>query len=345
MLIAPNWRPPAGRVGGARGFNPARIHAERQFMRAASVTAEIERFTHRDRAAPLPSLAESQAYCRQLAQSHYENFTVASRLLPRALRQHFANVYAYCRWADDLADETGGGQASLDLLAWWEEELLSCYEGTPRHPVMAALSETIRAFEIPPDPFRRLLFAFRQDQRTQRYATTSELSGYCENSANPVGRLVLYLGRCHDELRGALSDAVCTGLQLANFCQDVRRDWEIGRLYLAQELYESCGARREALEQGDFDAAWRQALALHVDWAQRELDRGAALVPLVARELRLDVWLFVAGGNAILRKIRQQRYDVWTMRPKVSKRDQLGLLARGWWLRTTGRLSRQGTPG
>src|SRR5262245_36318455 len=191
---------------------------------------------------PPVSLSESRAYCAHVAQSHCENFTVAALLLPRRLIRHFAAVYAYCRWSDDLADETAGGTEALNHIAWWRGELLACYPGhggqgspEPRHPVMIALRETIRRFSIPAQPFLDLLTAFEQDQRVKRYSTFDELLGYCRNSANPVGRLVLYLFECFDERRAALADEVCTGLQLANFWQDVARDFAIGRVYLPEE--------------------------------------------------------------------------------------------------------------
>src|SRR5262249_15546707 len=160
----------------------------------------------------------------RLARTHYENFTVASVLLPRCLLRHFHNVYAYCRWADDLADETAGGAESLRLLHWWRQELYRCYEGKPHHPVMVALRSTIRRFDIPIQPFLDLLSAFEQDQVVKRYRTFEQLRGYCRLSANPVGHLVLYLLDCFDHDRARLADCVCTALQLANFWQDVDRD-------------------------------------------------------------------------------------------------------------------------
>src|SRR5438270_8116814 len=169
------------------------------------------------RSYPPPSVAEAQAYCSRLARGHYENFTVASLLLPRPLHRHFHAVYAYCRWADDLADETGGGPRALDLLRWWRQELLRCYDGEARHPVMVALRPTIEKFRIPPQPFLDLLFAFEQDQLVKRYATYEQLLNYCCYSANPVGRLVLYLCGAFDEERAVPSDRACTGLQLATF--------------------------------------------------------------------------------------------------------------------------------
>ena len=165
-------------------------------MSSATFTAELARFGPDEAAAP-PSREEARAYCRHLARTHYENFTVASWLLPRALRQHFYHVYAYCRWADDLADEVHEPGRSEALLDWWEEQLEACYRGDARHPVFVALRETIEQFAIPAEPFRDLLTAFRQDQRQTRYETADALLGYCRYSANPVGRLVLHLGRCH----------------------------------------------------------------------------------------------------------------------------------------------------
>src|SRR5262245_56123630 len=177
--------------------------------------AHLARFGPDSRHPPL-SLSQAHAYCTRLARGHYENFHVASLLLPRRLQRPFHTVYAYCRWADDLADEVGGGQRALDLLRWWREELLACYHGTPRHPVLLALRGTIRRFRIPQEPFLDLLFAFEQDQLVKRYASYERLLDYCRYSANPVGRLVLYLCGAFDESRAALSDHVCTALQLAN---------------------------------------------------------------------------------------------------------------------------------
>ena len=179
-----------------------------------------------------PSLAEARAYCERLARSHYENFSVATWFLPKRLRQHFFNVYAYCRISDDLGDEVGDTATSLRLLDRWEDELRACYSGTPRHPVFVALAETVRTFGIPQHEFSDLLTAFRQDQSITRYETFADLLGYCRNSANPVGHLVLYLCGYSDPERQKLSDFTCTALQLANFWQDVSVDYQKGRIYL-----------------------------------------------------------------------------------------------------------------
>src|ERR1700751_1324037 len=189
-----------------------------------------------------PSLVESQAYCERLARSHYENFSLATWFLPRRLRQHFYNVYAYCRISDDLGDETGDTQASLLLLDAWESELNACYNGNPRHPVFVALAGTVREFEIPKHEFSDLLTAFRQDQTVARYETFDDLLGYCHSSANPVGHLVLYLCGYRDPERQHLSDFTCTALQLANFWQAVSTDYDKGRIYLPLDSMAKFGA-------------------------------------------------------------------------------------------------------
>ena len=286
---------------------------------------ELQRFGPTADYAPFPA-PRARAYCRRLAQTHYENFSVATLLLPRRLTQHFHNVYAYCRWADDLGDETGGGAAALRLLAWWREEVLRCYDGAPRHPVMVALQETIRRFAIPAEPFLNLLTAFEQDQRVKRYDTYEQLLGYCVNSANPVGRLVLYLCECHDETRARLADLVCTGLQLANFWQDVARDFAIGRVYLPEEDRRRFGYTDDDLVAKRFSSTFAELMQFEVERARTLLVGGLALVPLVPREVQMDIELFARGGLAILRKIERIGYDVWTARPTLTKWDAMLLM-------------------
>ena len=281
-------------------------------------------------------LPAAHRYCARVAKSHYENFTVASLLLPRRLVGHFHAIYAYCRWSDDLADETAGGQVSLDLIAWWRRELLTCYHGTPRHPVTIALRETIRRFDIPSEPFLNLLVAFEQDQRVKRYDTFDQLLGYCKNSANPVGHLVLYLFECHDAERAALSDEVCTGLQLANFWQDVARDFAIGRVYLPAENRTRFWFTDADLEARRCTPGFQELMRFEVDRTKGYFDRGAKLLPLLPREARIDIDLFIRGGRAILQAIERIDYDVWKQRPEVSKwrkaRLLLGALASRAWV-------------
>ena len=277
-----------------------------------------------------PSLAEAEAYCRRLARTHYENFTVASWLLPRDLRPHFYHVYAYCRWADDLADEAQDPAESLALLDWWSGQLGDCYEGRARHPVFVALEGTIKQFSIPPEPLLNLLVAFRQDQSVHRYETFVDLLGYCRNSADPVGRLVLCLGRCHTPENVRLSDSVCTGLQLANFCQDVARDYSRGRIYLPQETLRASGYTTAMFQGRQYNSAFRRAMAAEVERAAEWLRAGRPLVDRVPRELKLDVALFIEGGLSILESIRRIDYNVWATRPTVSRARKLRLMASAW---------------
>ena len=278
------------------------------------------------------SLAAARAYCAHVSKSHYENFTVVSLILPRRLIRHFHAVYAYCRWSDDIGDETAGGEEALQLIAWWRQELLMCYGGLPTHPVMLALRETIRRFGIPAKPFLDLLVAFEQDQHLKRYDTFDQLLGYCRNSANPVGRLVLYLFECFDEERATLSDEVCTGLQLANFWQDVARDFAIWRVYLPSEDRMRFGYTDDDLNAKRFTPQFRELMRFEVDRARGFFDRGEKLLPLLPRAARVDVDLFIRGGRAILRAIERIDYDVWAQRPEVSKWDKgkllLGAMAR-----------------
>ena len=300
-------------------------------MSSATFTAELVQYGPGSDSAGEVSLVDARAYCRRLAQTHYENFTVASWLLPAQLRPHFHAIYAYCRWSDDLADETVGGEESLRLLDWWEAQLEDCFRGVATHPVFVALGPTIREFDIPIDPFRNLLTAFRQDQYCKRYETFNDLLGYCRNSANPVGRLVLYLGRCHDEGRGRLADSICTGLQLANFWQDVARDYDRGRIYLPQESCRRFGYDEVMFARHEFNPQFRKLLESEVDRAETYLRAGRELVAQVPRRLRIDVQLFIEGGLTITGAIRRIHFNVWGRRPVVSKAAKMRLLVSAWW--------------
>jgi squalene synthase HpnC len=293
---------------------------------------DLKRFGPGWSCAPL-SPAAAQVYCDRLARSHYENFTVASLLLPRRLQRHFHAVYAYCRWADDLADETGGGQQALDLLRWWRAELLRCFGGEPQHPVMIALRPTIRRFRIPAEPFLDLLLAFEQDQLVKRYQTYEQLLGYCRYSANPVGRLVLFLCECFDEERAELADRICTALQLANFWQDVARDLTIGRVYLPDEDRKRFGYGDDDLEARRFTPAFAELLRFEVDRARDLFYRGFPLLERMPADVRPDVELFIRGGLAILREIERGGYNVWQRRPVVSRWHKVSLLGGVMWRR------------
>jgi squalene synthase HpnC len=290
-----------------------------------NLSAELAHYGPKS-AGPPPSLDEARAYCRRLAHGHYENFTVVSRLFPRHLRPHLCHVYAYCRWADDLADEPVAGHAPLALLDWWEGELDRMFAGKVTHPVFIALSETIKTFDLPRQPLADLLAAFRRDQTQNRYETLDDLLTYCAKSANPVGRMVLALSRVATDENVRLSDSICTGLQLANFWQDVRRDYMRGRIYVPQNVCRAHGWDENRFAAGKCDGAFRKLLADLVETADEFLRRGTPLIQNVGRDLRLPVRTFISGGQAVLAAIRRADYDVWSRRPTVSRLTKLRLL-------------------
>jgi squalene synthase HpnC len=275
-----------------------------------------------------PNLEEARAWCKHLAETHYENFHVATWFLPERLRPHFHAIYAYCRVSDDLGDEVGDAAQSLALLDLWGRELDACYEGHARHPVFVALAETTRACNIPKEPFADLLSAFRQDQIVTRYASMNDVLGYCRYSANPVGRLVLYTSGYADEERFRLSDATCSALQLANFWQDVRVDWAKNRVYLPQDDMQRFGVSDATIGQGIATREFRALLKHEVEFARNLFIQGLPLIGMVDRELAVDLDLFSRGGLEILNAIEQQDYDVLSSRPSISKRTKLQLALR-----------------
>ena len=276
-------------------------------------------------------LAVAYAYCSRLAAAHYENFTVASWLMPRAMRPHMHAIYAYARIGDDFADE----EKSLAKLDEWERELDLAYAGTPRHPVMIALADTARRFAIPREPFADLLRAFRSDVNFQGFDTIDDLLQYASFSANPVGRLVLYLFGYRDAARRQMSDLVCSGLQLANFWQDIAIDLTKGRIYLPRRDLDRFGVSAADLSEGKTSANFVALMDHEVRYARDLLVRGAALHQMVDRRLRRDILMFVGGGLAILRAIENVGYDVFKHRPKLTKLDYLRL----GWNAVRGRLS------
>lgn len=304
---------------------------------------------------PQMSYDQASAYARKLTESQYENFTVVSWFLPRRLREPFAHIYAFCRWADDLGDETGDPQRSLELLSWWRDELDQCYRGKPRHPVFVALRKTIEEHDIPRQPFEDLIDAFVQDQTVTRYDTWEQVLDYCTRSANPVGRLVLYVAGYRDAQRQQLSDATCTALQLANFWQDVRRDiLERDRVYIPEQVARKHGldlslmvkavradaCKREqsvsgcncaTMPSGGVRAvlpAYRQTIAELTQRTWPMFEQGRALWPMLSPDVRLDIKLFTLGGEAILKMIRRQNYDTLTSRPSLSKPAKATLMMR-----------------
>jgi len=259
---------------------------------------------------------EGYARCAVLARAHYENFTVGSWLLPRDRRHHVYAIYAFCRFVDDLGDELEGNRlAALDA---WEEDLLRCYDGTPRHPYLIALQQTVRRFDIPREPFLRLVEANRMDQRATRYPSYADLESYCQHSANPVGRLVLHVFGYRDEQRQRLSDQTCTALQLANFWQDVSRDYAMGRIYIPLEDMARFGYTEDELARGLFTESFRDLMAFEVERARELFRDGLRLIGTLRGRLKLDIALFSLGGTKVLDMIEAQGYDVLSRRPVVS---------------------------
>jgi squalene synthase HpnC len=280
-------------------------------------------------------LRERRYAARRVTRSiagHYENFTVVSLALPRHLRQDFFNIYAFCRHTDDLADEVGDPQESLRLLDEFRRDLDRIYNGrgiAPQHPILIALSETIRRYDIPADPFVALIDAFQQDQRVARYPTYADLLGYCTRSANPVGHLVLYLAGYRDAHRQQLSDCTCTALQLTNFWQDVVPDLVARcRIYIPQEDMTRFGVTEDDLHSRRFTPAFRDLMRFEVDRADELFTQGEALLPLVNRRLRTDIALYGLGGRSILQRVRDADYNVLAGRPVLGRWAKLGLFLR-----------------
>jgi squalene synthase HpnC len=296
------------------------------------------------------SPAEALAYVRGLATSHYENFSVLTKLVPPELRDSFAAVYAFCRWSDDLGDETGSSPEararSLELLGWWRGELHACFDpaATPSHPVYVALRATALERGVPRQPFDDLISAFQLDQTLRHYQTWAELVEYCRLSANPVGRIVLALAGVPDTPanaeRYAMSDATCTALQLTNHWQDVRRDLlERDRVYLPSS---DTGITPEMLREwadmggrgrGDDPAvrvAYIKAVRGLVEKTWPMFVHGRGLPRTLPGRMRGVVWLFGAGGEAVLGSVERMGCATLWKRPTLGGLRKGGLLARAW---------------
>jgi squalene synthase HpnC len=286
---------------------------------------------------PASTLAAAEACCRRIARRHYENFTVATRLVPGHLRQHLANVYAFARWSDDVADEAPSPAAAAVRLAAWRRELEACFTGRADHPVFVALAETVRRTGVPFEPFSALLDAFAEDQRFDaagvavRYPTRAALVSYCQRSADPVGRIVLALEGCRDPELVSLSDSICTGLQLVNFWQDVRRDRLAGRVYLPRDDMERFGVDATLLDAAAAAASLRALIRDEVAWARGCFDRGAPLARLAPPALRPAITMFIGGGRAVADAIERNDYDTLARRPIVARWTKLALAGRAWW--------------
>jgi squalene synthase HpnC len=277
------------------------------------------------------SKTAAEQYTRWLATHHYENFHVVTFLLPKRLQQDFYNVYAFCRWADDLGDEIGDRAESLRLLSWWRQELEGMAQGQAQHPVFVALEGTVQKYNLPLQLFSDLITAFEQDQKVTRYQDWNELFGYCRYSANPVGRLVLRLCGYSDQERDRMSDSTCTALQLANFWQDVTVDFEKDRVYLPLDLLATHGYSVEQLGARQFNPAFRGVMRDAVAVARRLFQEGLPLARTLDKRLAFDIELFSRGGMRVLDKIERQDYNVLARRPAISKFERLQLLFSSLW--------------
>ena len=286
------------------------------------------------------SVDEARRWCRRLTRQHYENFSVLTRLVPKALREDFAVLYAFCRWADDLGDEIQSRERSLELLGWWRRELNLCFEGEPRHPVFVALAPTIRDHDLPQDPFDDLITAFEQDQTVTRYQSWNQLLDYCKLSANPVGRLVLMLfGEPRTEALFEPSDAICTALQLTNHWQDVRRDLlERDCIYIPSELIQIDDFERrlkQTAQQGyapdqTFLGEYRELMRACVERTWPLFETGDRLLGQLHGPSRSVVGLLASGGQHVLRLIELWNYETVLHRPKLNKATKVGLIMSAW---------------
>ena len=268
-------------------------------------------------------LASAELFCRQVAAAHYENFTVATRLVPADMRQDLANVYTFARWSDDLADESDGD--ATDVLKAWRSGLDDCFAGEPKHPVFVALSRTVECHKLPIEPFTDLIDAFIQDQTVERYDSREQLLDYCRRSANPVGRIVLCLANCRSTDQFELSDSICTGLQLVNFWQDVRRDHLAGRIYLPVKDMQRHGVSEIMFEAPTASPEFIALLTEEVAWAEACFDKGQSLVNTAPTVLRPAIRLFLEGGRGVAKAIRHTGFDTLAKRPTLPRSTKLRL--------------------
>ena len=269
-------------------------------------------------------LEEAYDICKRISLDHYENFTVVSRFMPADKRKYIYTLYAYSRYTDDLGDELEEG--NLEALDQWEDELESVFKGKEQeNAILIALRDTVERHSLTPEPFRKLIEANRMDQRDNSYQTYEDLLEYCDNSANPVGRVFLGIFGYNDEKRKRLSDRTCTGLQLTNFWQDVNRDERMGRVYLPEEDLKRFGYSREKLEQRIYNEEFVELMKFEVSRARDLLEEGLELVPLLDSRISMDVRLFNEGGLRILDKIEEEDYDVLHKRPTLSKGEKVWL--------------------
>ncbi len=275
------------------------------------------------------TLDEAFEYCDRLAANHYENFPVGSRFIPKKLRPYVHSIYAFARIADDFADEPDTlDNLRFALLENWEGQLLQCMWRTPQHPVFIALKETIHKFDLPVTLFQDLLMAFKMDVATKRRDRFEDLLTYCRYSANPIGRLVLLLFGHRDPELHALSDSICSALQLANFWQDIAVDYQKDRIYLPLEDMTKFGYREEDLKNRRHNEAFRNLMRHEIAQTRELFHRGHPLCNKVGRELRFELHLIWNGGMTILDRVERVDYNVFIHRPTLGLKDKITMVTK-----------------
>ena len=273
-------------------------------------------------------VAGAYGFCQDLARRHYENFPVASRLMPRRLRRHVAALYAFARIADDFSDEPEYEGVRRERLLDWRRQLSEIGSKPPTHPAFLALGATLRELDLPKAPFDDLLSAFLQDTEKKRYATFAEVADYCRRSANPVGRIVLMIHGYRDTELFRLSDAICTALQLANFWQDVSVDLKKDRVYIPEEDFRTHGYSEADLRMGVCNERFKSLMRFEVSRTRALFEEGRALPGRLSWPLSLEIRLTRLGGMQILKLIRRLDFDTIRTRPVLTKRDWIPLAAR-----------------
>jgi squalene synthase HpnC len=281
-----------------------------------------------DRLSSAHSLGEARAFCARLARAHYENFPVASWLIPRRVRPAVQAIYAFARIADDFADEEAHEGRRTERLEEWQRMLDACFRGEAIHPVFVSLRDAIATFGLPRQPFADLLTAFRMDVTTRRYDNEPALLEYCRLSANPVGRLLLRLFGHDDPALARRSDAICTALQLANHWQDVAVDMKKDRIYLPGDARSRHGVTEDQLRAGTVTAGFRALMREQVARVRGLFAEGRPLCDALSGRFRLELRLTVLGGERILDRIEARDFDVLSRRPRLGPADALIVLGR-----------------
>lgn len=272
------------------------------------------------------TLEEAFQYCLDITRNHYENFPVASLAIPRKLRPYIASVYAFARTADDFADEKEHDGFRMTRLKDWETKLKECLDEEPSHPIFIALKETIQEFIIPVSLFSDLLTAFKMDVVVSRYQTFEQVLNYCRFSANPVGRIILYIFGYPVPKFLEYSDYICTALQLANFWQDVAVDLEKDRIYIPEEDFKRFNYSEEELHDRSYNENFRRLIAFQVERTQELFNQGKFLCGKIPGRLGFELRLTWMGGTTILKKLQEVNGDIFSHRPVLKKRDLPGLI-------------------